>query len=169
KAKNKNKASSEMKDSIEKVIKVLSVVIIPVGIVLFFSQRSAFPNDLASAIVKTVAGVVGMIPEGLVLLTSLSFIIGVGKLARKKALIQEMEAIEALARVDVLCLDKTGTITTGELKVEEVIPVEPYRLKEIEYIMGVMAHEFDDVNATQLALQDYFFKQDNVVVNKRIP
>lgn len=169
KAKNKNKASSEMKDSIEKVIKVLSVVIIPVGIVLFFSQRSAFPNDLASAIVKTVAGVVGMIPEGLVLLTSLSFIIGVGKLARKKALIQEMEAIEALARVDVLCLDKTGTITTGELKVEEVIPVEPYRLKEIEYIMGVMAHEFDDVNATQLALQDYFFKQDNVIVNKRIP
>ena len=80
-----------------------------------------------------------------------------------------MEAIEALARVDVLCLDKTGTITTGELKVEEVIPVEPYRLKEIEYIMGVMAHEFDDVNATQLALQDYFFKQDNVIVNKRIP
>lgn len=119
KAKNKNNASSEMKDSIEKVIKILSVVIIPVGLVLFFSQRSAYPNDLATAIVKTVAGVVGMIPEGLVLLTSLSFIIGVGKLARKKALIQEMEAIEALARVDVLCLDKTGTITTGELKVEK--------------------------------------------------
>ena len=114
KAKNKNNASSEMKNSIEKVIKILSVVIIPVGIVLYFSQLTAFPNDQASAIVKTVAGVVGMIPEGLVLLTSLSFIIGVGKLARKNALIQEMEAIEALARVDVLCLDKTGTITTGE-------------------------------------------------------
>lgn len=84
KLKIKNNASSEMKDSIEKVIKILSVVIIPVGLVLFFSQRSAYPNDLATAIVKTVAGVVGMIPEGLVLLTSLSFIIGVGKLARKK-------------------------------------------------------------------------------------
>lgn len=169
KAKNKNNASSEMKDSIEKVIKILSVVIIPVGLVLFFSQRSAYPNDLATAIVKTVAGVVGMIPEGLVLLTSLSFIIGVGKLARKKALIQEMEAIEALARVDVLCLDKTGTITTGELKVEKVIPYQPYDLQDIEFVMGVMAHECDDVNATQLALQDYFFYPDHQKIEDYIP
>lgn len=169
KAKNKNNASSEMKDSIEKVIKILSVVIIPVGLVLYFSQCSAFPNDLASAIVKTVAGVVGMIPEGLVLLTSLSFIIGVGKLARKKALIQEMEAIEALARVDVLCLDKTGTITTGELKVENVLPINSHALQDIEFIMGVMAHECDDVNATQLALQNYFSKQDHVKIDNSIP
>lgn len=169
KAKNKNNASSEMKDSIEKVIKILSVVIIPVGLVLYFSQRSAFPNDLASAIVKTVAGVIGMIPEGLVLLTSLSFIIGVGKLARKKALIQEMEAIEALARVDVLCLDKTGTITTGELKVENVLPINSHTLQDIEFIMGVMAHECDDVNATQLALQNYFSKQDHVKIDNSIP
>lgn len=168
-AKNKNNASSEMKDSIEKVIKVLSVVIIPVGIVLFFSQRSAFPNDMASAIVKTVAGVVGMIPEGLVLLTSLSFIIGVGKLARKKALIQEMEAIEALARVDVLCLDKTGTITTGELKIENVIALENRDMKDIEIVMGVMAHKCDDVNATQLALQDYFQLQEDVEIDHYIP
>ena len=110
-----------MRDSIEKVIKVLSVVIIPVGIVLYMSQRLANPTDSAIAIVRTVGGIVGMIPEGLVLLTSLSFIIGVGKLARKKALIQEMEAIEALARINVLCLDKTGTITTGELEVEDVV------------------------------------------------
>ena len=169
KAKNKNNASSEMKDSIEKVIKILSVVIIPVGLVLFFSQRSAYPNDLATAIVKTVAGIVGMIPEGLVLLTSLSFIIGVGKLARKKALIQEMEAIEALARVDVLCLDKTGTITTGELKVEKLIPYQPYDLQDIEFVMGVMAHECDDVNATQLALQDYFFYPEHQKIDDYIP
>ena len=121
KAKHKNKASSEMKDAIEKIIKVLSFVIVPVGIILFISQMAAFPNDQATAIVKTVGGVIGMIPEGLVLLTSLSFILGVGKLARKKALIQEMEAIEALARVNILCLDKTGTITTGELEVEDVV------------------------------------------------
>ena len=121
KAKHKNKASSEMKDAIEKIIKVLSFVIVPVGIILFISQMAAFPNDQATAIVKTVGGVIGMIPEGLVLLTSLSFILGVGKLARKKALIQEMEAIEALARVNILCLDKTGTITTGELEVEMCI------------------------------------------------
>lgn len=169
KAKNKNNASSEMKNSIEKVIKILSVVIIPVGIVLYFSQLTAFPNDQASAIVKTVAGVVGMIPEGLVLLTSLSFIIGVGKLARKNALIQEMEAIEALARVDVLCLDKTGTITTGELKVDRVLPLHSSSFHDIETIMGAMAHEFDDVNATQLALQDYFLKSEHIEVLERIP
>ncbi|MCD8028316.1 MAG: HAD-IC family P-type ATPase [Erysipelotrichaceae bacterium] len=114
KAKHKNKASSQMKDSIEKVIKILSVVIIPVGCILFASQMVAYPDDRGMAIVKTAGGVIGMIPEGLVLLTSLSFILGVGKLAVKKALVQEMEAIEALARGDVLCLDKTGTITTGE-------------------------------------------------------
>ena len=169
KAKNKNNASSEMKDSIEKVIKILSIVIIPVGIVLFFSQRSAYPGDLATAIVKTVAGVVGMIPEGLVLLTSLSFIIGVGKLARKKALIQEMEAIEALARVDVLCLDKTGTITTGELKVEKVLPCYSYNMQDIEFVMGVMAHECDDVNATQLALQNHFECPEHPRIDNYIP
>lgn len=169
KARNKNNASSEMKDSIEKIIKILSVVIIPVGIVLFFSQLSAFPDDRASAIVKTVAGVVGMIPEGLVLLTSLSFIIGVGKLAKKKALIQEMEAIEALARVDVLCLDKTGTITTGELKVQKVECLHKHSLEDIKYIMGAMAYEFDDVNATQMALRDYFSHHEDITVSNRIP
>ncbi len=168
KAKHKNKASSEMKDAIEKIIKVLSIVIIPVGLVLFLSQMSAFPNDHASAIVKTVGGVIGMIPEGLVLLTSLSFILGVGKLAKKKALIQEMEAIEALARVNVLCLDKTGTLTTGELEVDQVIPfVED--TTDIHEIMGAMAYYFDDVNATQKALQDYFTKPENYIVKAMIP
>ena len=71
-----------------------------------------------------VAGVIGMIPEGLVLLTSISFILGVGRLAKKNALVQEMEAIEALARVDVLCLDKTGTITKGAPEVCEVLVAE---------------------------------------------
>lgn len=169
KAKHKNKASSEMKDAIEKVIKVLSFVILPVGFILFLSQMSAFPNDHATAIVKTVAGMVGMIPEGLVLLTSLSFIIGVGKLARKKALIQEMEAIEALARVNVLCLDKTGTITTGELDVQEVVPLRSNDSLKINKIMSAMAHCFQDSNATQLALQHYFLPLDDYQVEAMIP
>jgi len=169
KAKHKNNASSEMKDSIEKVIKVLSFVIVPVGLVLFFAQMSA-NTDLSTAIVKTVGGVIGMIPEGLVLLTSLSFIIGVGKLARKNALIQEMEAIEALARVNVLCLDKTGTITTGDLGVEKVVCLSNKNHQEIDEIMGAIAHSFDDVNATQTALQDYFQKpMKNYVVESFIP
>ncbi len=169
KAKNKNRAASIMKKSIEKVIKVLSVVIIPVGIVLFFSQMVAFPNDINSAIVKTVAGVVGMIPEGLVLLTSVSFVLGVGRLAQKKALIQEMEAIEALARVNVLCLDKTGTITTGELEVDNLVCLNSFSKKEIDEIMGCMAYDFDDMNATQKALQSYFTKPHHNKVQFKIP
>lgn len=113
-AKDKNLASSIMRDTIERIIFILSIIIIPVGFLLFKAQYAANPT-WSAAIVKTVGGVVGMIPEGLVLLTSLSFVIGVGRLARKKALVQQMEAIEALARVDELCLDKTGTITTCQL------------------------------------------------------
>lgn len=169
KAKHKNKASSEMKDAIEKVIKILSFVIVPVGIVLFLSQLTANPHDHATAIVKTVGGVIGMIPEGLVLLTSLSFILGVGKLARKKALIQEMEAIEALARVNVLCLDKTGTITTGDLEVEQVQVLGKRSLDDIEKIMGAMAYRFDDVNATQQALRDYFKDPEGFYASMMIP
>lgn len=161
KAKHKNKASSEMKNAIEKVIKILSFVIVPVGIVLFLSQLTATPYDRSTAIVKTVAGIIGMIPEGLVLLTSLSFIIGVGKLARKNALIQEMEAIEALARINVLCLDKTGTITTGELAVENVQILTSTPKNQINDIIGAMAYGFQNVNATQMALQNYFHKPDD--------
>ena len=169
KAKHKNKASSEMKYAIEKVIKVLSIVIIPVGIALYFSQLSANPLDRSTAIVKTVAGVIGMIPEGLVLLTSLSFIIGVGKLAKKNALIQEMEAIEALARVNVLCLDKTGTITTGELGIEDIYCFEGQELSHIKDIMGAIAHGFDDSNATQIALQSYFQQPQGYYIESMIP
>ena len=169
KAKHKNKASSEMRDSIEKVIKVLSVVIIPVGIVLYMSQRLANPTDSAIAIVRTVGGIVGMIPEGLVLLTSLSFIIGVGKLARKKALIQEMEAIEALARINVLCLDKTGTITTGELEVEDVVYLNDESQTALDYILGAFCHVFENANSTQLALQKYFSKNDELKAIHYIP
>ena len=122
KAQTKRRATSEMQDAIKRIIRYVSFAIVPIGAALFCIQYFRADDTLSNALVSTVAGVLGMIPEGLVLLTSVSFILGVGRLARKKALVQEMEAIEALARVNVLCLDKTGTITTGELTVDEVIP-----------------------------------------------
>lgn len=166
-AKHGRRAASEMKATIEKIIKVLSIIIIPVGLLLFRSQYFANP-DMSHAIVKTVAGVVGMIPEGLVLLTSLSFVLGVGRLARKRALVQQMEAIEALARVDVLCLDKTGTITTGDLSVEDIVPLCSTK-EEITTIMESIAHESDVQNATQDALRHYFNKPEQKHVTKTIP
>ena len=120
KAQTKRRATSEMQDAIKRIIRYVSFAIVPIGAALFCIQYFRADDTLSNALVSTVAGVLGMIPEGLVLLTSVSFILGVGRLARKKALVQEMEAIEALARVNVLCLDKTGTITEGKPVVTDI-------------------------------------------------
>ena len=168
-AKDKKRATSEMQDSIKRIIKVVGFIIIPVGILLFLSQRSVDGTTLSDALVNTVAGVIGMIPEGLVLLTSISFILGVGRLAGKRALVQEMEAIEALARVNVLCTDKTGTITTGELEVTQLIPLGEKNVEEIKTIMNEISFAFDDVNNTQTALMNYFTKTSEWEVLDAIP
>lgn len=168
-AKDKKRATSEMQDSIKRIIKVVGFIIIPVGILLFISQRSVEGTTLSNAMVNTVAGVIGMIPEGLVLLTSVSFILGVGRLATKRALVQEMEAIEALARVNVLCTDKTGTITTGELEVTEIIPLADKDTDDIRAVMNEIAFAFDDVNSTQTALMNYFTNTGDWNVTDAIP
>ncbi len=167
-ARDKKRASSEMQDSIKRIIKVTGTILIPVGIALFISQRHIPGATVSDAIVNTVAGVLGMIPEGLVLLTSVSFILGVGRLAMKQALVQEMEAIEALARVNVLCLDKTGTITTGELQVTKLVPLGESE-QRIRSVMNEIAFAFDDVNATQDALMSYFEDTGEWKVTAKVP
>lgn len=168
KAKIKKRASSEMQRTINRIIKVVGVLIVPIGIMLYLSQSNA-GTGFSDCLVGTVAGVIGMIPEGLVLLTSISFILGVGRLARKRALVQEMEAIEALARVNVLCLDKTGTITTGKLEVVDVIGVNDTEKERVEAVMNEMAFAFDDVNNTQDALMKYFKKSSRWRPLEKIP
>lgn len=168
KAQTKRRATSEMQDALKRIIRYVSYAIVPIGIALFCIQYFRAHDSLSNSLVSTVAGVVGMIPEGLVLLTSVSFILGVGRLARKKALVQEMEAIEALARVNVLCLDKTGTITTGELHVEQVIPAGSSS-RQITQVMNSMAFAFSEANATTQALQRYFEDTRPFTVTDRIP
>lgn len=168
KAQTKRRATSEMQDSIKKIIRYVSYAIIPIGITLFCIQYYRADDTFSHSLVSTVAGVLGMIPEGLVLLTSVSFILGVGRLARKKALVQEMEAIEALARVNVLCLDKTGTITTGNLTVEKILPLNASHEKVLE-IMGSLSFAFSETNATSEALQRYFQKNNKFVITDRVP
>lgn len=169
KAKTKKRATSEMQQTIKRIIKVIGVALIPIGILLYLSQRRVAGNTFSDSLVNTVAGVIGMIPEGLVLLTSISFILGVGRLARKRALVQEMEAIEALARVNVLCLDKTGTITTGKLEVVEVSGVGDMEASRVEEIMNELAFAFDDVNNTQEALMQRFKKSGKWDIEEKIP
>lgn len=168
KAKNKRRATSEMQDSIKKIIRYVSYAIIPVGITLFCIHYYRANDTLSSSLVSTVAGVLGMIPEGLVLLTSISFILGVGRLARKRALVQEMEAIESLARVNVLCLDKTGTITTGELSVTEILSLGAPKT-EITNIMNNLSYAFSEANATGQALINYFENTNTLPIKERLP
>lgn len=170
KAKTKRRATSEMQIAIKRIIKYVGYAIIPIGLALYFIQRNVAQNTVSDSIVNTVAGVLGMIPEGLVLLTSISFILGVGRLAKKNALVQEMEAIEALARVNVLCLDKTGTITTGELKVEQVEMLDGNCSRnKVQEVMECMSYAFEETNATTDALRRYFEDTRKREIIERIP
>ena len=121
-AKEFKRHNSELKNSLNAILKVISIIIVPLGALLFYKQYYVVGNTFKDSIVSMVAGVLGMIPEGLVLLTSVALTLGALVLANKKTLVQELYCIETLARVDTLCLDKTGTITEGTMCVERVEP-----------------------------------------------
>ncbi|MGH8776637.1 MAG: HAD-IC family P-type ATPase [Jiangellaceae bacterium] len=112
--------NSELRNGINKILKFVTYAIIPTGIALIISQLVVNEDDLSEAIRRMVAGLVPMVPEGLVLLTSMAFAVGVIRLGRQQCLVQELPAIEGLARVSVVCLDKTGTLTEGAMDVAEV-------------------------------------------------
>ena len=114
-AKEFKRHNSELKNSLNAILKVISIIIVPLGALLFYKQYYIVGNTFKDSIVSMVAGVLGMIPEGLVLLTSVALTLGALVLANKKTLVQELYCIETLARVDTLCLDKTGTITEGTM------------------------------------------------------
>ena len=119
-AKEFKRHNSELRNSLNAILKVISIIIVPLGAMLFYKQYMIIGDTLKDSVVNMVAAVLGMIPEGLVLLTSVALTLGSMVLATKKTLVQELYCIETLARVDTLCLDKTGTITEGTMKVEDV-------------------------------------------------
>ena len=119
-AKEFKRHNSELRNSLNAILKVISIIIVPLGAMLFYKQYMIVGDTLKDSVVNMVAAVLGMIPEGLELLTSVALTLGSMVLATKKTLVQELYCIETLARVDTLCLDKTGTITEGTMKVEDV-------------------------------------------------
>ena len=195
-AKEFKRHNSELKNSLNAILKVISIIIVPLGALLFYKQYYIVGDTFRDSVVSMVAGVLGMIPEGLVLLTSVALTLGALVLANKKTLVQELYCIETLARVDTLCLDKTGTITEGTMCVERVEPyvstgrvetavtesesaesteaeaqvqTDSAFMEEIDVIMGNMMYVLKDQNATIDALRKRFPTKQDMTPEHVIP
>jgi cation-transporting ATPase E len=144
---------SELMDGINTILRIITWVLIPVSALLLWSQSR--DHDFSEAVRFTVAGVVAMVPEGLVLLTSIAFMVAALSLARRRVLVQELPAVEGLARVDVVCLDKTGTLTEGEIVFDELEVLEGSDEALCEQALGAIADD-ENRNATAVALADHF-------------
>ena len=155
-AKYDKKVDSVIMNSFEKMLKVLSVVIVPVGVLLLINQLHVTHYDITASIFNTVGALIGMIPEGLLLLTSSVMAVSVVRLSKYKVLVQQLYCIETLARVDVICLDKTGTITEGAMEVAKVIPYDGISEVKLNELLSNYCYAFDNVNATMEALQNYY-------------
>lgn len=154
-AKYFKRPSSEIMDGINRFIRIIARLIVPIGIALFLRQYCGTGNSLRDSVVSTVAALVGMIPEGLVLLTSVVLAVSVIRLARKNALVQELYSIEMLARVDVLCLDKTGTITEGSMQADRIVPAAGYTAEQMKKKIGLLMGALPDENPTAMALREF--------------
>lgn len=168
-AKYKKPSSSVLMKSLNTIIKWISICIIPIGFILFLNQMAIDDNTVNNAIITTVAAVLGMIPEGLVLLTSTVLAVSVIRLSKYKVLVKDLYCIETLARIDTLCLDKTGTITEGSMEFKKIIPVGKHTKQEITEVMRAFCTAIPDVNNTILALKQAFNKPLHYKVNNLIP
>lgn len=159
---------SEMMASLDNLIKVIGIVLIPIGLLMLLKHIFILHISYEQSMVSTVAALVGMIPEGLYLLTSVALALSVIKLSKKNTLVNEMNCIETLARTDVLCLDKTGTITEPNIKVEGVklLNIE-YDKKRVEDILGGIYKNIEPENQTAQAIKDNFTGNLNLKIKKR--
>lgn len=163
------KIKSELQTSINKILKIVIWLIVPISTLLITTQILFTKVTWQDAVISAAAGIVGMIPEGLVLLTSLTFVVGVVRLSKWKTLVQELPATEVLARVDVLCLDKTGTITEGKLNLKEIVPIGKHSIEEIENIIAAISSAFPSANPTQQAILDKYPESPNYKLKSNIP
>lgn len=168
-AKYIKKVNSEIMRTLNKIIKIISIAIIPVAALLFFNQLDIAGTNFQSVVVNTVAAIIGMIPEGLILLTSTVLAVGIIRLARHKVLVQELYCIETLARVDVLCLDKTGTITEGRMELKDVIPVGGCGREEADRALNALTSALDDNNPTFDAIKGKYRGKSDLAVSETVP
>ncbi len=166
-AKYNKKINSVILDSFNKILKAISIIIIPIAILLFITQLKVNNNEISTSIFSTVAALIGMIPEGLILLTSSVMAVSVIKLSKFKVLVQELYCIETLARVDCICLDKTGTLTEGKMKLKKVI-VKKTDEKNIREIINAITENSNETNETFMAIKRVYNDESslNVIESK---
>lgn len=162
---------SEMMRSLTRLVQVIGIAIIPLGVLMAVKEIVWLGRSVSDGVVATVASLIGMIPEGLYLLTSMALAAGVVRLAQKKTLVHDMGCIETLARVDVLCVDKTGTVTENKMTVEDVVPLCPDRFEEgdIRLIMADYVAAMRADNDTMAALRRYFTGEVKQPAVKAVP
>lgn len=156
-AKKTKKLHSELMSSLRKITSFTGLFILPFGLILFLRSYFLLHETIQTAVISSAAAIIGMFPQGLILLTSVSLAVGVIKLGRRRTLVQELFCIETLSRVDTLCLDKTGTLTTGEMSVQAILPLYPEGvLWSAEQAVRAYVTASTDSNATFSALKKHF-------------
>ena len=161
---------SEMIRALDRLILFLGIALVPVGAILFHQEYKVLNLGLQESTEGTVAALIGMIPEGLYLLTSVALAVSAQKLSRQRVLVQDMNSIETLARVDVLCVDKTGTITEPDMVVDNVIPLgDPLPPEELENLLTAMYGTTEPDNATAKAMKELFSGSSSLVCSKPLP
>ena len=162
-------SKSEMMNALDKLIRVVGIALIPIGLILFWQEYKVLQLTLTESVEGTVSALIGMIPEGLYLLTSVAMAVSALKLTRNKVLVQDMNCIETLARVDVLCVDKTGTITEAKMEVDNVIPLTNHSPEHLEQVLAAIYTGVEPENDTGRAMAEMFAEETDWVCTKRIP
>jgi len=157
---------SYLQNTINNILKIITIIIVPVSILLFITQYFSSGQSYSEAILGTVAGIIGMIPDGLVLLTSIALTAGVVKMSKQNVIIQKLHGIEILSCTDILCLDKTGTITDGTMEVEDILVLN--NKVNIEDIIANINTE-EGNNSTDVALKNKYGIKNNLNVTDRVP
>lgn len=158
---------SEMMLSLDRLIRVIGFILIPIGILLFYNEYFRLGNTFADSIQSMVAALIGMIPEGLYLLTSIALAASVLRLTKQKVLVRNLDCVETLARIDTICVDKTGTITEPGMNVEKIVSLDEN--ENIQEALCAFAHAFETENDTLKAIKAYYSTPSSYSVIKNVP